>query len=191
MFILLKMSQYKSEEEVNLLYLAQNIRFTSLTDRANDFFIFSVEIISCTSKKLVWTQLFYFYHNSLVRVIDHRHSTRGLLICFRKNTENISLNWISWEDPFVFTSGQMSFHILESSIAPSARHKLAKWADVQSAESVTVMTEEVKQRRPRVPPLNCLSKWRNVENRTKKLRHLETVYKSTITPADTLNWRRH
>lgn len=53
MFILLKMSQYKSEEEVNVLYLAQNIRFTSLTDRANDFFIFSVEIISCTSKKLV------------------------------------------------------------------------------------------------------------------------------------------
>lgn len=48
----------------------------------------------------------------------------------------------------MFTSGQMSFYILESSIAPSARHELAKWADVQSAESVTVMTEEVKPRRP-------------------------------------------
>lgn len=74
MFILLKMSQYKSEEEVNVLYLAQNIRFTSLTDRANDFFIFSVEIMSCTSKKLVWTQLFYFYHTFFFFFITTRSS---------------------------------------------------------------------------------------------------------------------
>ena len=144
---------------MNLLYLVQNIRCTSLTDHANGFFIFSVEIVLVRNQlDSIFITIIIFYNNLLVCGIDHRHSTRSLLIRFRKNTENIPLNWISWEDLFVFTSGQISFYILESSIAPSARHRLAKWANVQSAESVTVMTEEVKPRQPRVPLLNCLSK---------------------------------
>lgn len=120
MFILLKMSQYKSEEEVNVLYLAQNIRFTSLTDRANDFFIFSVEIMSCTSKKLVWTQLFYFYHtfffflSQLARPCDWSQTfNQGLIDLFQEK---------HWKHIFElnFLRGSLRVHI-RSDVFPHPR----------------------------------------------------------------------
>lgn len=113
MFILLKMSQYKSEEEVNVLYLAQNIRFTSLTDRANDFFIFSVEIISCTSKKLVWTQLFLFL-SQLARPCDWSQTfNQGLIDLFQEK---------SWKHTFElnFLRGSLRVHI-RSDVFPHPR----------------------------------------------------------------------
>lgn len=50
----------------------------------------------------------------------------------------------------MFMTGWISLYILRSSIFHSVLYKRAKWGNAQSAESVTIMAEEVKPCQPHV-----------------------------------------